>query len=311
MSGSGALAGQMIVVTGATGFLGSHIALALASAGADVVGAVRSPDKGAWLEARGVRLVRADLTDKASLVAAFSGARAIVSNAAMGGHDDDLAAYERVNCQGVRDLFDAAHEAGIARVVHISSVAVYRTRLFAKMAEDAEGYDPERRRFNWSDATTNWRYTRTKTLSERIAWERARAHAIALTTLRPGPIYGSRDVKATARLAASLREHRIKTVPTVGVPWVHAGDVASAVVAALANPESRDKAYNIAGPPVSQHRFMRAMRAALRAHGERTAWLVPVPVPVWVRYDTRLAERELGFVSRSIADGLRETFAAG
>lgn len=305
------LTGQSIVVTGATGFLGSHIALALVAAGAEVIGAVRSPNKGAWLAARGVRLIAADLTDKASLVTAFKGAHAIVSNAAMGGHDDDLAAYERVNCQGVRDLFDAAHEAGVARVVHISSTAVYRTRLFARMAEDTTGYDTEKRRFNWSDATTNWRYTRTKTLSERIAWERAAAHGLALTTLRPGPIYGSRDVKATAHLAASLRKHRLKTVPTVGVPWVHAGDVASAVVAALANPASHGKAYNIAGPPVSQHRFMRAMRAALIARGERAALVVPVPLPVWVRYDTTLAERELGFASRPIEDGLRETFAAG
>ena len=306
MRGPAALSGRVVVVTGATGFLGSHIALALAAAGAEVVGAVRTPEKGAWLERRGVRLVAADLTDKASLTAAFRGAHAIVSNAAMGGHDDDLAAYERVNCQGVRDLFDAAREASVSRVVHISSTAVYRTRLFAKMTEDAEGYDPDKRRFNWSDATTNWRYTRTKTLSERIAWERARAHGIALTTLRPGPIYGSRDVKATAHLRASLLEHRLKTVPTVGVPWVHAGDVANAVVAALANPASEGKAYNIAGPAVSQYRFMRARRAALAAGGERVAFLLPVPLPVWVRYDTSAAERDLGFTSRPLEEGVRE-----
>jgi len=308
-TGARPLAGRVVAVTGATGFLGSHIALALLSAGADVLAAVRTPAKGAWLAQRGARLVAADLTDRASLLAAFSGVDSVVSNAALGGRQRDLGSYERVNCEGVCDLFDAAHEALVKRVVHISTTAVYRTRLFLPMAEDALGYDPAVRRFNWSDATTDWRYARTKTLSERIAWERAGLHGLALTTLRPGPIYGSRDVKATARLRASLAR-RLLAVPTIGVPWVHADDVAQAVVAALLTPRSHGQAYNVAGPPVSQYRFMQAMRRALAYRGERLAWLLPVPVPVWVRYDTSLATRDLGFSSRPIEAGLREACAS-
>jgi len=302
------LPGKHIVVTGATGFLGSHISLSLMAAGAQVIGAVRTPDKGAWLVDRGARMVAADLTDRASLVAAFRGVDTVVSNAAQGGHDADLATFERVNCDGVRDLFDAAHEAGVRRIVHVSSTSVYRTRLFAAMGEDTRGYDTDKRRFNWSDFTTDWRYAKTKTLSERIAWERAATHGIALTTLRPGPIYGSRDDKATSILRKGLAA-KLKTVPTVGVPWVHADDVAQAVVAAVANPASVGKAYNIAGPAVSQYRFMRAMAQALREKGEHAAWLVPVPVPVWVRYDTSAAKRDLGFTTRSLEDGMRETFS--
>ncbi len=302
------LPGKHVVVTGATGFLGSHISLALMAAGAQVIGAVRTPVKGAWLVERGARMVAADLTDRASLVAAFRGVDTVISNAAQGGHDADLATFERVNCDGVRDLFDAAREAGVRRIIHVSSTSVYRTRLFAAMTEDTPGYDTDKRRFNWSDATTDWRYAKTKTLSERIAWERAKSHDIALTTLRPGPIYGSRDEKATAILTRSLAG-KLKTVPTVGVPWVHAGDVARAVVAAVANPESAGKAYNIAGPAVSQYRFMRAMSRAMRSHGRHAAWLVPVPVPVWVRYDTSAAARDLAFTSRSLEEGMNEVFA--
>jgi len=300
-----------VVVTGASGFLGSHIARAFIDAGHEVVAAVRNPKKAAFLEAWGVRLATADLTDPASLVAAFHGADAVISNAALGSNQGDMQAFERVNCQGVRDLFDAAHEAGVPRIVHISSVAVYRTRLFAAMDEATRPYDPERRRFNWSDATTDWRYARTKTLSENIAWERAAAHGIALTTLRPGPIYGSRDDKATAKLVAQLTTTRVRFVPTVGVPWVHAGDVAGASRTALTRPESIGKAYNVAGPPVSQARFMRAMRRALTARGEVSlARLIPLPVPIWVRYDTGAAERDLGFSSRAIEDGLAEALGS-
>lgn len=303
--------GRRVVVTGATGFVGSHIALALAEAGYEVVGAVRSPDKGRWLEPHGVALVAADLTDKDSLARAFDGADAVVSNAALGSNQGDMAEFLRVNCQGVQDLFDAANVGGVRRVVHVSSVAVYRTRLYVAMDEETRPYPTETRRFNWSDATTDWRYARTKTLSERIAWDKARAHGIALTTVRPGPVYGSRDPKATRQLVDGLLNKRFKSAPTVGVPWVHAGDVARAVVAALGNDASVGRPYNLAGPPTSQRVFLGTMKRILSElrPDARLATLIPVPAPIWVRFDTRAAERDLGFVARPIEDGLREALA--
>jgi len=298
------LNGKVIAVTGATGFLGSHIALTLAARGATVLGLVRSPAKGAWMARHGVVMVAADLTDKASLTAALEGADALVSNAALGSGQGDMEAFERINCDGVRDLMDAASESRTPRVVHISSVAVYRTRLYRAMGEDTAHYDTKRRRFNWSDATTDWRYARTKTLAENIAWERAEAHGLALTALRPGPVYGARDHKATAKLRQSL-ERPVRLAPTVGVPWVHAGDVAEAVACSLERPISVGRAYNLAGEPVSLWRFLRAMKRQLGAG----ALLVPVPVPAWVRYDTRAARRDLGFEARPISEGLAEALA--
>jgi len=297
-----------VVVTGASGFVGSHIALALAERGLDVVGTVRTPAKAAFLEPR-VRLARADLTDRASLVAAFEGADAIVSNAALGSHQGELADMERVNCEGVRNVLEAAHAAGVRRVVHISSVAVYRTRLFTAIDEDAQRTDTTRHRFQWSDLTTDWRYARTKTLSEEIAWQLAGERGLALTCLRPGPVYGSRDTKATAKLVRGMKR-RVRFAPTVGVPWVHAGDVAAMTAAALERDVSLGRAYNVAGPPVSQLRFLRTMRKILGDLGwTRRALLVPVPVPAFVRFDTTRAEAELGFVARSIDEGLREALA--
>ena len=297
-----------VVVTGAGGFVGSHIALTLAARGMTVVGAVRNPAKAAFLLPQ-VQLVAADITDRASLLNAFVGADAIVSNAALGSKQGDLAAMEKVNCDGVRNVLVAAAEAGVKRVVHISSVAVYRTRLFVAIDEDAQRTDTTRHRFQWSDLTTDWRYARTKTLSEGIAWEVAAAYGLALTCLRPGPVYGSRDAKATAKLVAAMKRP-IHLAPTVGVPWVHAGDVANATAAALERPLSIGRAYNITGPPVSQHRFLKAMRKILGDLGwRRRAVLVPVPVPVVVRFDTRRAEADLGFVARPFEEGLREALA--
>lgn len=297
-----------VVVTGAGGFVGSHIALTLAERGLDVVGTVRTPAKAAFLEPR-VRLAKADITDRASLVAAFTGADAIVSNAALGSNQGELADMERVNCEGVRNVLEAAHEAGVRRVVHISSVAVYRTRLFVAIDEDAQRTDTTRHCFQWSDLTTDWRYARTKTMSEQIAWEVAAERGLALTCLRPGPVYGARDTKATAKLVRGMKR-RVRLAPTVGVPWVHAGDVAAMAAAALEREISVGRAYNVAGPPVSQLRFLRTMRKILGDLGwRRRALLVPLPVPAFVRFDTTRAERELGFVARPIEDGLREALA--
>ncbi|TNF27790.1 MAG: SDR family NAD(P)-dependent oxidoreductase [Deltaproteobacteria bacterium] len=298
------LSGVTVAVTGATGFVGSHIALELAARGMRVVGVVRSPEKGRWMAPHGVTLVHGDLTDRDSLATAFAGADVVVSNAALGSRQGEMADFERVNRDGTAHVFDAAHAAGVRRVVHISTVAVYRTRLYRAMTEDARPYDTERRRFNWSDLTTDWRYARTKTLAERVAWERARAHGIALTCLRPGPVYGSRDPKATADLVRSL-DRRVRMAPTVGVPWVHAGDVAMAVVGALDNPSSAGRAYNVAGPPVSLYRVLSAMKRAL----DKPTLLVPVPVPIWVRFDTAAAERDLGFTARPLAEGIAEAMS--
>lgn len=295
------LAGRTVAVTGATGFVGSHIALALAARGARVVGVVRTPTKGGWMEAHGVTCAPGDLTDRASLERAFTGMDAVVSNAALGSNQGDMADFERVNCDGIANLFDAVHAARVPRVVHISTVAVYRTRLYRAMGEDTRPYDTGKRRFNWNDLTTDWRYSRTKTLAEQIAWQRAEQHGLALTCLRPGPVYGSRDPKATADLVRSLAR-KVRLAPTVGVPWVHAGDVAEATGGALANPASIGHSYNLAGPPVSLWRVLRTLKRELG----RGAWLLPVPVPIWVRFDTRAAARDLGFAPRPIDAGVAE-----
>jgi nucleoside-diphosphate-sugar epimerase len=305
----GALAGRTIAVTGASGFVGSHIALALLHEGATVIAAVRTPAKAAWLAAQGVVVRAADLADRAALAAAFAGADGVVANAALGSHQGDLMALATTNVEGVRNTLAAARDAGVTRAVAISSVAVYRTRLYRAMTEDTPGYDVTTRRFNWSDLTTDWRYARSKTLAEAAAWEDAGRLGLALTCLRPGPVYGSRDPKATAKLVAAIRKP-VRFVPTVGVPWVHAGDVAAATVAAFAGSAAIGKGYTLAAPPVSLYRVMRALKRALAARGEkRLAWLVPVPVPVWVRYDTTAAERDLAFRPRTIDAGMAEVAA--
>ena len=73
------LTDMRVALTGATGFLGSHLARALIARGATVCGVVRRPERGAWLAELGVELRTADLADPLALARAFDGVDAVIA----------------------------------------------------------------------------------------------------------------------------------------------------------------------------------------------------------------------------------------
>jgi len=296
------LAGRTVVVTGATGFLGAHIAEALLASGAQVRGAVRSPEKGRWLTERGVELVRADLADPASLVDAFSGADAVVSNAALATRKrSPWSTFVDANARGAENVVRATSDAGVKRLVHVSTVAVYKPRLRHLNRETDTPSILDGVRLSWSHLVTDWRYSVSKAMGEDAVWRLSRSLGLDTTTVRPGPIYGSRDSKLTARYADAMGR-RFRLAPTCAIPHVHAGDVAGAIAGALANPHSVGHAYNVTGTRVSPYEVLRTWKAL---HGSGPT-LIPLPVPLWIDYDDGAAQRDLGFTCRGIEAGVRE-----
>lgn len=293
-----------VAVTGATGFLGSHIALELRRLGWGVRGVVRNPARGQWLHGYGVELAAADLSEPDALRAAFDGADAIVANAALGSFQGELEDYIRVNVQGTEHVLRAAHAAGVRRVIMISTVAVYRTRLLRVMDEDAEPYGPRRRLFNISDFTTDWRYALSKSRAEILAHQLANELGLHITYLRPGPIYGERDPKLTTRYMRAV-QRRVSAQPTVGIPQVYAGDVALATAAALERPISIHRAYNITAPPTSPYETVSLLAELL----DLPTRVVPIPVPARVEYDINEALHHLGWSPRPLREGLVETLS--
>lgn len=296
------LRGAIVAVTGASGFLGSHIACALLDAGASVRAVVRTPARAAWLAARGVEVKQADLVEPDALTTAFRGADVVVSNAALGSGQGELADFERINRAGTENVYRAVARAGVRRAIQISTVAVYQTRLYRRMDESTPLRPTTHRRRDWSDLTTDWRYALTKAQGEALAWSLAEELQIDLTVLRPGPVYGSRDPKLTAHLLERV-SRRVVAAPTVGVPLVHAGDVARAVVGAIRNQGSAGNAYTLTGPSESMANVLRTL-ARVRQTGSR---VVSIPIPITVRFDCSAARRDIDFEPRSLLEGLEET----
>ena len=289
-----------IALTGATGFLGRYIVRALAARGARVVGVVRNPDKVPALVAEGVELRRADLAEPDLLARGFAGADAVVSNAALlPVRNWRRADHLRTNVRGTENVLAAAVAAGVRRIVHVSSVSAYAGRAPIPVREDHPLLGEDAGRLTPA-------YGASKALAERRAWQLAREHGLALTTLRPCLIYGAWDTNFMPIFVALARLPIAVMPACTWLSMVYAGDVAEAVALALEKPVAIGRAYNVAGEDMSVWRFFRAWREA----GGRSARLgLPVPFPYRRYYDTTRARTELGWRSRPVDEALRETLA--
>lgn len=231
-----------VLVTGASGFIGGHVAQALREAGHGVVALVRPTSNRTHLRSLGADFAVGDVTDFPSLVRAARGTDAVVHTAAVVSMYGAWEEYRQVGVLGTQNVVDAAIAARVPRFIHLGSIAVYGfrhpagTRLHEGLTLDD---DPE----PWNH------YVREKVLAEKIVWRAHDAGRIRVTSLRPSVVIGPRDRNVVTRFMRMLRFPVNGTIGTgknrVGCVVVH--ELAEMVVSALPNGAAAGKAYNVSG----------------------------------------------------------------
>jgi nucleoside-diphosphate-sugar epimerase len=309
-----------IVVTGATGNVGTSVLEALARDPQveEIVGIARR--KPAWQNPR-TRFVTADI-EKTDLRPFFAGADAVIHLAWLIQPSRDLAELARVNVHGSRKVFESAAEAGTKALIHASSIGVYSHGPKDRPVDET-----------WPrEGTQSSFYARHKAIAEQILDE---IEGPRIVRLRPALIFKREAAAEIRRLfvgpfLAGLLVHPklLKVMPVTErlvLQAVHSKDVGEAYRLAATNPAAHG-AYNIATDPVLDprpHSVLKIDPGVLRALANLTykARLHPTP-PGWLDMglavpvmDTTKARTELGWAPTrtstqallELIDGLRRS----
>jgi dihydroflavonol-4-reductase len=221
-------------VTGATGFLGSHVARVLADQGADLRLLVRAASNLRNLEGLKAETVTGDLRDAGSLEKAMSGCDTVFHVAA----DYRLWARDpwemyRSNVEGTRAILEAARKNGVRRVLHTSSVA---TMGFTENGHPADEDSPV------SLADMIGHYKRSKFMAEQIALEAGRS-GLHVVTVNPTTPVGEQDVKPTptGRIVLDFLKRKFPAYVETGLNLVDVRECARGHVAAMEKGKSGER----------------------------------------------------------------------
>jgi nucleoside-diphosphate-sugar epimerase len=263
-----------VLLTGATGFLGSHVLQRLTDAGIPVTCAVR-PGGAARLSrlldgARSdVEVLEGSLQSDTDCPRFLAGCSIVIHVAsATAGHPSQLVAG---SVTPTRVLLQNAAACDIARFVHISSLGVYAPpeRPGAELTE-ATPLDPA--------SHLRDPYTFSKVLQERVVWEIAQREQLAVVVLRPGVIYGPGKGYLTPRVGLAAGSWLCVMGGRHRLPYTFVENCADAVVRAAFQPAIEGEVFNIVDDELPTGREL-VKHARARGHGVRTlrrpASLVP------------------------------------
>jgi dihydroflavonol-4-reductase len=221
------VAGDKILVTGASGFVGAAVARAALAADYQVRALVRATSSRTNLADLDVELADGDMRDADAVARAMSGVRYLFHVAAdyrLWAPDPDE--ILRTNCDGTRILMQAALRAGVERVVYTSSVAT-----IAIPADGASGDETKSLPLGKAIGA----YKRSKVAAEQIVKEMIAKERLPAVIVHPSTPIGPRDVKPTptGRIIVEAARGRMPGYVDTGLNLVHVDDVAAGHLAAL------------------------------------------------------------------------------
>ena len=242
------------LVTGASGFLGGHLAETLIAQGEEVFVLVRSTSAMPHLSHLPVRPVIGDLGDNASLRNAVGPVTRIFHCAACSTDWAPWSTYFTSNVKGTENLLEAARTAPkLERFVHVSTTDVY-------------GYPAVPCDETQPSVDAGLPYNQTKRLGELAVWKAYNDFALPITVVRPATIYGPRGKDFTVEIAALLRHRLMATIDSGKARggFAFVCNVVDSMIEASVPKGTIGQAYNIAdGTNASWDEYLRLFAAGL------------------------------------------------
>jgi dihydroflavonol-4-reductase len=315
-------------VTGATGFIGGHVARKLRERGDDVVALVRSPDKAADLRELGCELVEGDLSNEAAIRNGVEGADAAFHVGAVykvGVPKSEHEGMWDANVRGTERVLDAAHDAGAKRIVYVSTCNVFGDT-------HGEVVDETYRR-DESEGFLSC-YDETKYRAHQVAEDRI-GKGYPIVIVQPGGVYGPNDHSEVGTMIDQARtgKLRMKMFPEMGLMFGYVEDIAAGIV--LAHDKGKvgeayvlsgdkgtmgdlvDRVCELSGRKPPRMTMPSALMKASAPMGPVIGPLMGFPpnlrelirlsdgTTYWAKDDK--ARSELGFAPRGLDDGLKQT----
>jgi nucleoside-diphosphate-sugar epimerase len=319
-----------VFVTGGTGFIGGRLVRKLRERGDDVVALVRSPDKALELERLGVELVKGDLTDVDAIRRGTDGVDGVFHGAAIykiGIPKSQRAEMYETNVRGTERVLDSAIQAGVPKIVYVSTVNVFGNtkgdvvdESYQRPGNDFLSY-----------------YDETKYESHQVALDRI-AKGAPIVVVQPGGVYGPGDHSEIGNMIDQASKGKLFAYmfPETGFNLVHVDDVADGAILAFDRGEVGqsyvlggeistmrslvDKTSEIAGRKPPKRDLPVGLLKAVAPAGAVIGKVMGFPpnfrelitvsdgVTYWAKDDK--ARERLGYAPRDLDTGLRQTLAA-
>jgi dihydroflavonol-4-reductase len=282
--------GDVTLITGASGFVGSAIAKVFREAGHNVCALVRASSHRTNIDAADA-VALGDVRDRGSVAAALRGVRFVVHAAA----DYRLwapspAEILETNVEGTRIVMEEALRAGVERIVYTSSVATI----------DASAGVPGDESHPLSEDRAIGAYKKSKVIAERIVEGMVRGAGLPAVIVNPSTPIGPRDVKPTptGRIIVEAARGRMPGFVDTGLNFVHVDDVAAGHLAALREGVIGER-YILGGENVYLRDLLAEVAWAIGRRPPRMQFPIKAifPVAVVAEFMSRMTGRE-PFVTR-------------
>ncbi|MEA2473402.1 MAG: hypothetical protein QOE06_1317 [Thermoleophilaceae bacterium] len=317
-------------MTGGTGFIGGRMVAKLRERGDEVVALVRNPEKAADLKRVGAELVKGDLTTVDAIRRGVEGCDACVHGAAIYKVGIPKSQHEEMfetNVRGTERVLDAATQAGVPKILYVSTINVFGNtggeivdESYERPGDDFLSY-----------------YDRTKYEAHQVALDRI-AKGAPVVMVQPGGVYGPNDHSEIGNLIDQFRSGKLpmQPFPETGFNLVHVDDVADGCILALDNGQVGEsyvlggeitnfrglieKVAQIDGKKAPKRALPVGLMKAIAPAGPVVGKLMGLPpnvreliaasdgVTYWAKDDK--ARTRLGYSPRDLETGLRQTLAA-